>query len=435
MRFVGFAAALCILAITLASGPAVSSKAGIRDFSRGAHEEAAAPAAVEGSWPQWQGPDRNGISKEAGLLQDWPKSGPPVVWSVNTMGRGYGSVAILGDRIYVQGTQGKDSVVFCVNRMDGKTLWIRSLGPRLNQDRGEGPRGTPTVEREQLYALTEAGDLACLKVRDGSVVWSRNILREFGGENPNWHISESPLVDGSNLIITPGGNKASIVALDKATGETVWTSKELSDRAGYSSCIVANVQGVRAITTITSSAAVGVRADDGKLLWRYERVANDTANITTPLFHDNKVFYTTAYGTGCALLGLTAENGLIQAREIYFTREMMNHHGGVVLVNGCLYGYSNSILTCMEFETGKVLWKNRSVGKGSLTYADKNLYLLGENHLVGLARATPDGYQEHGRFAIPDLGYPSWAHPVVCGAMLYIRNQGELTCYNIKAGS
>ena len=283
--------------------------------------------------------------------------------------------------------------------------------------------------------MTEAGNLACLRTRDGSVVWGRNILKDFGGENPNWHIAESPLIDGTRLIVTPGGNKASIVALDKATGETVWTSRELSDRAGYSSCIIVNVQGVRAITTITADAAVGVRVDDGKLLWRYERVANDTANITTPLFYDNKVFYTTAYGTGCALLGLTAENGMIRAREIYFTREMMNHHGGVVLVNGYLYGYSNSILTCMEFATGRVLWKDRSVGKGSLTYADGNLYLLSENHVVGLARATPDGYQEHGRFGIGDQGHPSWAHPVVCGARLYIRNQGELTCYNVKAGS
>ena len=193
---------------------------------------------------------------------------------------------------------------------------------------------------------------------------------------------------------------------------------------------------MRGLTTITASAAVGVRANDGKLLWRYKRVANDTADITTALFHDNKVFYTTAYGTGCALLGLTAENGTIRTQEIlYFTREMMSHHAGVVLVNDYFYGYSNSILTWMEFATGRVLWKNGSVEKGSLTYADGNLYLLGENNIVGLARATPDGYQEHGRFGIVDQGHPGWAHPVVCGARLHIRNQGVLTCDDIKAGS
>lgn len=284
-----------------------------------------------------------------------------------------------------------------------------------------------------MYALTEAGDLACLSTRDGASMWSRNILRDFGGSSPNWHVSESPLIDGNNLVVTPGGSKAGIVALDKMTGKTVWTSQEFSDPAAYSSCVVASVQGVRAITTLTASAAVGVRASDGKLLWRYERVANDTANIATAVVHDNKVFYTTAYGTGCALLGLTARDGMIQAQEIYFNREMMNHHGGVILVNGFLYGFSNSILTCMEFATGKVLWKDRSVGKGSLAYADGHLYLVGENHTVGLAEATPAGYREKGRFQIADQGYPSWAHPVVCGAKLYIRNQGVLTSYNLLA--
>jgi outer membrane protein assembly factor BamB len=262
-------------------------------------------------------------------------------------------------------------------------------------------------------------------------VWSRNILKDFGGSNPNWNLSESPLIDGNNLIVTPGGNKATIVALDKLTGKTVWSSQELNDRAAYSSCVIANVQGVRAITTLTDSAAVGVRADDGKLLWRYERVANDTANVATAVIHDNKVFYSTAYGTGCALLGLTAAGSTIRAQELYFNRDMMNHHGGVILVNGFLYGFSGSILTCMEFATGKVVWKDRSVGKGSLTYADGHLYLLGESNTVGLAQATPEGYREKSRFRISDQGYPSWAYPVVCGAKLYIRNQGVLTSYDL----
>ena len=318
---------------------------------------------VENDWPQWQGLDRAGISTETGLLKEWPKSGPPVVWSISNLGRGYGTVAILANRIYVQGTQGTGSVVFCLNRGDGKTVWTKLLGPSLDNDKGGGPRGTPTVEGDRLFALTEAGDLACLKTLDGSVVWSRNILKDFGGPNPRWKLSESPLIDGNNLIVTPGGPKAGIVALDKMTGKTVWTSQELSDPAAYSSCIIVTVQGVRAITTLTASAAVGVRANDGKLLWRYARVANDTANITTPMVFNDKVFYTTDYSTGCALLGLTAQNGMIKAQEIYFSRDMMNHHGGVVLIDGYLYGFSNAILTCMEFATGKVRWKNRSVAR------------------------------------------------------------------------
>lgn len=384
-------------------------------------------------WPQWRGTDRTGLSKETGLLKTWPGEGPPAVWTISNLGEGYGSVAIKGDRIFVQGAKGSDSVVFCLNRADGKPVWSQALGTRLDQDRGGGPRGTPTVDGDRVYALSENGDLACLKIGDGSVAWRKNILREFGGRNITWLISESPLVDGNNLIVTPGGDQAGIVALDKMTGKVVWASKELSDPAGYSSCLAADVGGVRTIMGFTARAAVGLRASDGKLMWRYEQVANRTANITTPIFHDNKVFYSSAYGTGCALLGLKPEGGEVRAQEVYFSKDMQNHHGGVVLVNGYLYGFSNAILTCIEFATGKVMWKDRSVGKGSLTYADGHLYLLSENNVVGLAEATPEGYKEKGRFRIADQGWPSWAHPVVTGGKFYIRNQGVLACYDVKA--
>jgi outer membrane protein assembly factor BamB len=284
-----------------------------------------------------------------------------------------------------------------------------------------------------VYVLTEGGDLACLRAQDGSAIWQRNILKDFGARNIPWLISESPLVDGNNLIVTPGGRNAGMVALDKMTGKTVWTTKELSDEAGYASVIAAEVQGVRTLMTLTAEAAVGVRAIDGKLLWRYQPVANRTANVATPIFFDNKVFYTTNYGAGGALLGLTAQNGEVRATPIYTTREMQNHHGGVVLVNGHLYGFSNSILTSLEFATGKMMWRHRSVGKGSLIYADGHLYILGEDNIVGLAEATPTGYREKGRFRIADQGWPSWAHPVVSGGRLYIRNQSVLASYDVVA--
>ena len=384
-------------------------------------------------WPQWRGPQRSGVSSETGLAPSWPSSGPPSLWSASSLGEGYGSLAIRGDRIYVQGVQAHESVVFCLERSNGKTVWATALAARMEQDRGSGPRGTPTLDGDRLYALAENGELACLRAQDGAKVWRRNILHDFNGQNPNWLLSESPLIDGDHVIVTPGGPGSTIVALDKTSGKTIWTTQDLSDRAGYSSCIIADVQGVRTIMALTAQAGVGVRAADGKLMWRYERVANRTANIATPVYHDNKVFYTSAYGTGCALLGLTAQNGIVKADEIYFSREMQNHHGGVVFANGFLYGYSNSILTCLEFNTGAVAWKDRSVGKGSLLEADGNLYLLSEDNVAGLAEAASGGYREKGRFAIPDQGRPSWAHPVVCGGQLYIRNQGWLASYSIKA--
>lgn len=390
-------------------------------------------AAAEPEWPQWRGPERNGVSGETGLLKSWPAAGPPKLWSIANLGEGYGSLAIKGGRIFVQGVKEGQSSVFCLNRADGKIIWTTGLSRRLDQDRGGGPRGTPTLDGERLYALSENGELACLRAQDGSKLWRRNILQDFRGENPPWLISESPLVDGDRLIVMPGGGNAGIVALDKTTGQTIWASKELSDPAGYSSCLAAQVGGVRTIVGFTARGGVGVRASDGKLMWRYTKVANGTANITTPIVSAGKVFYTSDYGAGAALLGLTPQGDVVTAQEIYFTREMMNHHGGVVLVNGHLYGCSNAILTCLEFSTGKVRWKDRGVGKGSLTCADGMLYLLGENNVVGLAEASPDGYRERGRFEIEDQGRPSWAHPVVCGGRFYIRNQGTLMCFNVKA--
>lgn len=385
-------------------------------------------------WPQWRGPERNGLSKDTGLLKQWPSSGPRQAWAISDLGEGYGSLAIKGDRIFVQGTRGEASAVFCLNRADGKTVWSAALGPKVNEGKGNGPRSTPTVDNDRIYVLTENGDLACLNARDGSPVWRKNILKDFGGSNPGWLISESPLIDGGRVIVTPGGRGAGLVALDKMTGKEIWRATDISEEAGYSSAIAADVGGVRTIMNFTSRSAVGIRASDGRLMWRNSSAANGTANCTTPVFADNKVFFTSDYGTGSALLGLSAQNGEVKAQELYFTKEMKNHHGGLVLVNGYLYGFSGSSgLTCVEFATGKKMWMNRSVGKGSLTYADGMLYLLGEKHAVGLAEANPNAYVEKGRFSIPDQGRDSWAHPVVIGGKLYIRNQGMLTAYDVKA--
>jgi outer membrane protein assembly factor BamB len=392
-----------------------------------------ASAATDPTWPQWRGPNRNGLSSDTGLLKQWPSGGPPQTWAANGLGSGYGSVSLTVDRVFVQGARGRQSVVNVLDRANGRGIWSKALGAAGVDDRGSGPRGTPTLDGDRVYVLTEEGDLWCLLAANGAEVWKRNILREFGGRQISWLISESPLVDGGNVIVTPGGPRATMVALDKMTGKTVWTSQQLSDEAGYASPIAADVGGVRVYMTLTSRAGVGVRASDGRLMWRFQPVANDTANIATPIFHDNKVFYSTGYGTGAALLALTANNGEVAAQQVYFTRDMQNHHGGLVLVNGYLYGFHNSILACLDFATGRVAWRDRSVGKGTLTYADGNLYVLSEDNVVGLVAASPSGYQEKGRFSIPDKGLPSWAHPVVSGGMLYVRNQDTLTAFDVRA--
>ena len=401
-------------------------------LSAGALLGAQAPS--PGDWPQWRGPARTGLSLETGLLRQWPASGPSRIWATSNLGAGFGSIAVRGDRIFVQGMRNSQSIVSALNRADGKVVWTRTIGGARENYQGNGPRGTPTVDGDRMYVLTENGDLACLRVQDGTVVWQRNILQDFGGRNIGWLISESPLVDGTQVMVTPGGRGAGMAALDKMTGKTIWATKELSDQAGYASPIVADVQGVRTYMTLTSEAGIGVRASDGKLMWRYQAVANDTANIATPVYQRQQgvlQLRRTGLVARCWRSEPRAEK--CAHRSMYFTRDMQNHHGGLVLVNGYLYGFNNSILTCMEFATGKVMWRHRSVGKGSLTYADGHLYILSENNVVGLAEATPAAYREKGRFTIADQGWPSWAHPVVSGGRLYLRNQGILTAYDIQA--
>jgi len=384
-------------------------------------------------WSQWRGPNRDGISPDTGLLQEWPTGGPPVAWKATGLGGGYGTAVISGSRMFVQGLRGRETFVHSLSSTDGRYLWSKSLGSGGTNDRGSGPRSTPTGDGDRLYVLTERGVLWCLRV-DGTEVWRRDLLADFGGRNITWLISESPLVDGNRVIVTPGGRGAGMVALDKMTGRTIWIAKQLSDEAGYSSPMVVEVGGVRAYTTITAEAAVGVRASDGGLLWRYAAPANGTANITTPVVDGSRVFYSSAYGTGGGLVTLTAGNGGLSSSEVYFTREMQNHHGGIVLVKGTMYGFNNAILTALDFATGKMRWRHRSVGKGSVAYADNRLYILGETHTVGLAEVTAQGYRETGRFTIADHGLPAWSHPVISGGRLYIRNQGDLTAYDIRAG-
>jgi outer membrane protein assembly factor BamB len=397
---------------------------------------AAAVLQAAPDWPQWQGPDRNRLSKETGLLKEWPAGGPRVIWTASNLGTGYGSMSVVGDRVFVQGARGQNSFVIALNREDGKEIWSKALGPietRMRTDMGAGPRGTPTVDGDRLYVLTENGDLACLKI-DGSPVWQLNILKEFGGSQLQWMISESPLIDGAHVVVSPGGRGAGIVKLDKMTGKTVWTSKDLSDTAGYSSITVADVQGVRTYMTFTAQAGVGVRAADGKLMFRYAKAANQVANIATPVFSNDKVFFSSGYGAGGGLLALSAKDGEVTASEVYHTASMSNHHGGMVVVDGYLYGFSDFILTCLEFATGKVMWRDRSVGKGSVTYADGHLYIQSENNMVGLAEASSTGYREKGRFPIPEKRQMSWAHPVISDGRLYVRNQDTLLVYDIKAG-
>ncbi len=375
--------------------------------------------------------NRDGVSQETGLLKAWPPSGPPLAWKTGGVGEGYSSFAVAGGRLYTMGADSRNEFVIAIDAASGKPLWKTTHGSRFSNDRGDGPRGTPTVDGSRLYALGANGDLSCLDAPSGRLIWSVNLLRQFGGSNIPWGLSESPLVLEDRVLVQASGRGAAIVALNKSDGSVLWKSQ--SDEAGYSSAVVQRVGDIRQAIFFTGRRTLGVDVRDGRLLWSYDRVANGTANIATPIVFQNRAFVSSDYGTGCALLEFTPGGGGVQMREVYFNRDMRNHHSSSVLVGDYVYGFSSSILTAMRFDTGQVAWRDRSVGKGSLVFADERLYLYSEDGVVGLAEATPAGYREHGRFRIPPGSMPTWAHPVVAGGRLFVRDQDTLFAFDVRA--
>lgn len=381
-------------------------------------------------WPQWRGPNRDGISADTGLRTSWPASGPPLVWKARGLGEGYSSFSVVGDRLYTQGQSGDQEFVLAFDVNTGKQVWSVPNGRAFREQRGHGPRGTPTIDGTRLYALAADGSLVCLQAATGTRVWGMNIVEKFRGGVPHWGISESPLVDGDRVIVTPGGSGTAVVALDKTTGELLWKSQ--SDSAAYSSPMPYDVAGARKVAVFTGEGAIGLDMKTGALEWRYNKVSNRTANIATPIIKNGHIFLSSDYGTGCALLRLTPAGKTATASEVYFNRDMKNHYSSSVLVGDHVYGFSSNILTAMKFLTGEVAWRDRSVGKGSVAYAEGHIYALGEDGAVGLIEATPAGYKEISRFEIPRGNFPTWTQPVIANGKLYLREQDNLYCYNIK---
>ncbi len=598
----------------------------------------AAPSSAQvpaepGEWPQWRGPNADGVSTETGLLREWPADGPAVLWQVDSVGVGYSSLAVSGGRIFTLGDLNGIEHILCLDAKDGSVIWQRQPGAleqqltekvdsefqrmdrnsdgtideqealarfgwnfntydlplvdvnaaelaekrvdallkiadanndgqldfkegndlyrdtlgRMDQEdkdadaealaitrtdawfaaidadgnstlsrdevrgtaldrqfgrfdqkdpatdrsddqlsrdevknglikfeagrdgvitraelidyytrnnaagdgqltafelrtafggyrngMGDGPRGTPTVDGERLYVEGGNGDVACMNTATGETIWHINLSAEFGGRVPGWGYSESPLVVDDLLIVTPGGQQGTLLALNKMTGESVWQSGSITESAHYSTPVLATINDVRQIVQFGNRSVFGVSLKDGKQLWSYSAPANGTANCCSPVIDDNYVFASSAYGTGGGLVKVTQNGDRQEAEEVYFENRLQCHHGGIVRIGDYMYTCGNGPLTCVHFRTGEIAWQARSVGKGSLLAADGMLYVLSENHRVALVEATPEEYREHGTFQITAHGRPSWAHPVVAGGVLYLRDQQSLTAYSIR---
>lgn len=397
-------------------------------------------------WPQFRGPARTGISPEKGLLRQWPKDGPKLLWQQPDIGDGYGTVAVAGALLFAVSNHGMDDeFVQALKVADGKPVWSTRLGGVGNPNQ-QPPypmaRSTPTLDGDRIYVFSSDGDLVSLRAATGELLWRKSARNDFGGVPGTWGYAESPLIDGDVLVVTPGGAEATIVALNKNTGALIWKSAVPGgDKAAYASAVVTNAAGRKQYVQFLDKGVVGVDAKTGRFLWRYTQTAGGPANIASPITKGNYVYSTNARRFNGGLVQLTASGDGISAEQVYLGRDLPNTLGGQVLVGDVLYGTNQQGPVAAEFSTGKILWQEAAFGPAAVQYAEDRLYFHAESGEVALIEASPTAYRELGRFTPPnppkrrDSRERAWAYPVVANGQLYIRDLGCLWCFDVKAGA
>lgn len=398
------------------------------------------PAAHAADWPGFRGADRTDKSTETNLLNKFTAKGPRLLWTHTDAGIGYSGPAVVGNRIYMMGAWDNKEQLFALDAKTGKRVWSVALGEVLANGWGDGPRGTPTVSGNYVYAVSGLGRIVCVNAKTGKGVWDTTMAK-LGGKTPKWGYTESLLIDQDRVICTPGGKKGAMAALDAKSGKVIWQSKSFTDDAQYASPIVVEHAGKRQYIQLTMKSIVGLDAKNGKTLWKSD-FPGKTAVIPTPIYSDNHVFVSAGYGVGCKMVKLDNKNNVT---DVYQNKNLENHHGGVILHEGYLYGHHNRLgWVCVDFKTGEIVWQNKSreAGKGAVTYADGKLFLYTEAEgNVVMIDASPKGYNQRGLFQIPrqtELRNPKgkiWTHPVIANGKLYLRDQDLVFCYDITTGS
>ncbi|MCB1204647.1 MAG: PQQ-binding-like beta-propeller repeat protein [Verrucomicrobiae bacterium] len=400
-------------------------------------------AASAGQWPAFRGPNGNGISPDKGLMNSWPSDGPAKIWTYDKAGMGYSGFSIVDGRLYTMGTRGDEVTVVCLDTSTGSEIWAKGISKDDQQGYaagwGHGPRSTPTYSEGLVFAIDPKGVVACLNAEDGKEVWSKHLVNDFKGQMGGWGFAESPLVDGANLILAPGGKEAGMVALDKKSGDVVWKASELQPgKAEYATIIATEINGARQYVKLFENQIVGVSASDGKLLWS-SPWGGKTAVIPTPIVDGNEIYVSSGYGVGCKLIRIGSDN---TATDVWENKTMVNHHGGVIKVGDYLYGFSDAKgLICQDWKTGEMVWneKGQFTLKGSVHVADDHIYALNEDDgTLTLVEVSSSGYKQKGQFKL-DPQSPNrnpkgkvWTHPLVLGGKLYLRDQEYIVCYDVK---
>lgn len=392
---------------------------------------------IAADWPQWRGANRDDISPDKSILNPWPDKGPEQVWLSKEGGLGYAGFSVVGDQLFTMGAMDGGEHVLCLDAKTGKKRWSTELDNRVYPNNwGDGPRSTPTIDGEHLYTLTANGILGCLSVKDGKVLWKSDMVADLGGKLQNWGYTESVLIDGDQVICTPGGSGGTMAALDKKTGKVLWRSTGITEEAQYASPILITHEGKKQVVQLLTKKVIGVNPEDGEVLWT-AYFPGRVAVIPTPIYSNGYLYVTAGYGIGCRLLKLGGK----EPEVVYENNTMVNHHGGVILVDGKLYGHSDKGgWKCQDFMTGEEVWKSEAMGKGAVGFAAGHLVCLDEKTGdVALVEASPTGWKEKSRFKLSpqtEQRKPQgriWVHPVIVNGKLYLRDQELIFCYDVQA--
>ena len=382
-------------------------------------------------WPQWLGPDRNGISSETGLFGDAPSFEES--WRVQA-GKGFSGLSIVGDRLYTMYIHSGDEYAVCLDARNGEVLWRTRTDRNLPERQGgDGPRATPTVADGMVYVSSAYGKLYALDSQTGSPKWSHDLVSEFGSKKPRWGFCPSPLVAGDLVLIEAGGKRGhSLIAFDKISGEKVWATG--SDKLGYSSPITTTIGQTHQAVFFTGYGLTSVSPQHGQVLWKHPWKTNHNVNAATPVFiPPNRFFISSGYGTGGSVVEVSATDRGYSVKEIWRNKEMKNHFATSIYYQGHLYGFDNAILKCLDAATGSEKWKTRGYGKGTLIVADGHLVILGEQGNLGLAEATPEGFVEKANTQV--LRSKCWTIPSLADGQIYLRDDKEIVCLNVQGAA
>ncbi len=378
----------------------------------------------------WRGPGSTGIYPETGLLKTWPANGPEMIWHFDELGEGFSSPVFANGKIYISAAEGNIGYIYALTQ-DGKLDWKATYGEEWIENYA-GARTSPTVVGDLLYIYSGKGVITCMNAADGKVNWKKDVMKDFDGQNITWAVTETLVVDGNKLYVTPGGTTNNVVALNRLNGQLIWSSKGVGEKSAYCTPLLVKLPGRKLLVTMTEKHIIGLDAETGAMLWSHEQVNQWSVHANTPLFYNNGLFCFSGYGQGGVKLDLNSDGS--QVTKAWFSKKLDSRMGGAVVVDGYIYGSGDNTRDwqCTDWKTGEQKYASQAIAKGNVIYADGMLYCYSEKGELALVPATPQGFTIAGKAKVELGSAQHWAHLVINNGRLFVRHGKSLMAYKIK---